>query len=169
MFTEAGAPLPSPQSITALYLPAGKVALVSVAGLFAVAKHDAPGRFPLLPKSACPRRSTDGIIEHHLDRILFNPGGVGVVAGQSVPVGDEKVRVVTVLQLNPIGERAHVIAEVQFSGGTHAAQHARFGGSCGHWRINTPVKTWMTGLKMAPRKRPPTAKSNTSAKMPMRS
>ncbi len=65
------------------------------------------------------------VVQHHLDRIGRDLAGVGVVRGQRVPVGDEEVAIVLVLQLDPVGQRAHVVAQVQFSRGAHAAEHAR--------------------------------------------
>ena len=59
-----------------------------------------------------------------IHRILPQVGGVGVIGGEGMPVGDEKVAVVVVLQAYPVVEGAHVVAEMQFAGGPHAAQHA---------------------------------------------
>ena len=56
-----------------------------------------------------------------------NLRGVGVVGGQRVPVGDEEIALVLVLQLDPVVQRAHVVAQVQLAGGAHAAQNARAG------------------------------------------
>src|SRR5437868_9626416 len=62
------------------------------------------------------------IIEHYLDGVLFNPRSVCVIARKRVPVGYKKVRIVGFLQLHPIRERPHIVAEMQLSGGAHAAQ-----------------------------------------------
>ena len=59
--------------------------------------------------------------------------GVGVVAGQRVPVGDEVEAVVLVLQRHPVAEGADEVAEVQPSGRPHARDDPRPSGlsSCG--------------------------------------
>ena len=51
--------------------------------------------------------------------------GVGVVGGERVDVGDEEVAVVVLLQVHPVFEGAHVVAEVESAGGPHAAEDAR--------------------------------------------
>ncbi len=51
---------------------------------------------------------------------------VGVVGGQRVPIGDKEKAVILVLQAHPIAQCPDVIAEVQLSGGSHAAQDAAF-------------------------------------------
>ena len=66
-------------------------------------------------------------IQRHFQRVGRNARGVGVVGGQRVQVGDEEVALVLVLQLDPVGQRAHVVAQVQLAGGAHAAEHARAG------------------------------------------
>ena len=66
-------------------------------------------------------------IQQHFDRVLFQMRGVGIVGGQCVPVGDEEKAVVLVLHADPVFERAHVVAQVQFAGRAHSAQHAFLG------------------------------------------
>ena len=61
------------------------------------------------------------VIDHDLKRVLLDAAGVGVIRGQGVPVGDEKEAVVLVLQAHPVAQGADVVAEVELSGGTHAA------------------------------------------------
>ena len=61
------------------------------------------------------------IVEHHFFNIVRDLRSVRVVGGECVPVGDEEVAVVLVLQFDPVGERAHVVAQVQLSRGSHAA------------------------------------------------
>ena len=51
--------------------------------------------------------------------------GVGVVARQRVPVGDEVEAVVLLLQRHPVAERADQVAEVQLAGRPHAGHDAR--------------------------------------------
>ena len=59
-------------------------------------------------------------------------------------VGDEEVALVlaAVLQLDPVGERAHVVAQVQLAGGTHAAQNARAGG----WIADSDILFFYSGM-----------------------
>ena len=52
--------------------------------------------------------------------------GVGEIAGQRVPVGDEIKRVVLILERDPVAERADQMAEVQPAGRTHAGHDPRF-------------------------------------------
>ena len=61
---------------------------------------------------------------------------VRVVSRQRVQVGDEEVALVlaAVLQLHPVGERAHVVAQVELAGGAHAAQNARTRGCIQRFR-----------------------------------
>ena len=63
-------------------------------------------------------------IHRHFERVLFHRGGVGVVGGERVVVGDEEVALVLVLHADPVMQRAHVVAEVQLAGRAHAAEHA---------------------------------------------
>src|SRR5438477_8901867 len=56
------------------------------------------------------------------ERGLADLRRIGVVARQRVPVGDEIVRVVFVLQLDPVLDRAEVIAEMNAAGWAEAAE-----------------------------------------------
>ncbi len=56
--------------------------------------------------------------------LLRSDGWIGVVGRQRVKVGDEEVAIVLVLELDPVVERAHVVAKVKAAGGSHAAQDA---------------------------------------------
>ncbi len=51
----------------------------------------------------------------------FQLAGVGVVGRERVVVRFEEIALVLVLQLDPVVERAHVVAQVQFACGAHAA------------------------------------------------
>ena len=51
--------------------------------------------------------------------------GVGVVAGQRVPVGDEVEAVVPVLQRRPVVQRPDQVTEVELSGRAHARNDTR--------------------------------------------
>ena len=62
-------------------------------------------------------------IGDHRHRVLFEERGVGVIAGQRVPVSDEVIALIAVLQVDPVFERAFVIAQVQFAGRAHTAKN----------------------------------------------
>ena len=47
---------------------------------------------------------------------------VFVMSGERVPVGDEEVAIVFLLELQPVGEGAEEMAEVQAAGGPHSAE-----------------------------------------------
>ncbi len=69
---------------------------------------------------------------HFVARCCAELDGVGVVGGERVVVGDEEEALVLwravfvggVLQLDPVVERAHVVAEMEPAGGSHAAEYA---------------------------------------------
>ena len=65
-------------------------------------------------------------VDGDLDGVFGDGGGVGVIAGEGVPVGDEEKAVVggIVLQVDPVLESAEVVADVQASGGAHAGENA---------------------------------------------
>ena len=63
-------------------------------------------------------------VEGDVADVLAEGRGVGVVGGEGVEVGDEEVAVVLILELNPVVERAHVVAEVEAAGGAHSAEDA---------------------------------------------
>src|ERR1700691_5767325 len=99
-----------------------------------------------------PRRQP---IERHVHRIFPNVRGVGVVSRQGVPVGDKKVAVVLMLQAHPVVEGSHVVAEMQFAGGPHAAQHAfKLRRVLNHWLDCTEKTSQMESSKT--RKKPST-------------
>ena len=83
-------------------------------------------RHPGLHKQRRPIRIEPGTepIERDIESVLFHVRGVGVIGGQGVPVGDKEITFILALQTHPVVERAHVVAQVQLAGGTHAAQHA---------------------------------------------
>jgi len=64
-------------------------------------------------------------VQRDVADVLAEGRGIGVVRRQGVEVGDEEVAVVLVLKLNPVVERAHIVAEVQAAGWAHAAKDAR--------------------------------------------
>ncbi len=63
-------------------------------------------------------------IGHVVEGVLDDLAGIGVVARQRVPVGDEVEAVVLLLQLDPVLQRANQVAQVQPSGGTHPGDDA---------------------------------------------
>ncbi len=63
-------------------------------------------------------------VEGDLADVVFEGGGVGVVGGEGVVVGDEEVTLVLVLELDPVVEGSHVVTEVESSGGAHAGEDA---------------------------------------------
>ena len=65
-----------------------------------------------------PRRQP---IQQHFDRVFFQSRRVGVVGRQRMPVGDEEEALVLVLHVDPVFERADVVAQVKFAGRAHAA------------------------------------------------
>jgi len=65
-----------------------------------------------------------------LERIFLHARGVGVVGGDAVPSPAMKKKqsyLPESCSFTQFLERAHVVAGGAFSGGTHAAQHARLG------------------------------------------
>ena len=63
-------------------------------------------------------------VQGYVADVLAQGRRVGVVGGEGVEVCDEEVAVVLVLELDPVVEGAHVVAEVQASSGPHAAENA---------------------------------------------
>src|SRR5712672_173486 len=85
------------------------------------------GDLRLQKDDALLRIETGGqVVDHDLDAVLGDSAGVGVVAGQRVPVGYEVEAVVRriVLQADPILQRAEIVADVQPAGGAHAADYS---------------------------------------------
>ncbi len=60
-------------------------------------------------------------VERHLKRIRGELRGVRVVSGQRMQVGDEEVALELVLQPDPVGQGAHVVAQVELACGAHTA------------------------------------------------
>src|SRR5271156_5171862 len=63
-------------------------------------------------------------VERHIANVLAKPRGIGIVRRQGVKVGDEKVAVILVLELDPVVKRAHVVAKMEPPSGSHAAEDA---------------------------------------------
>ncbi len=62
-------------------------------------------------------------VDGDLQGIFGDGGGVGVVGGEGVPIGDEEEAFVSgiVLEADPVLEGAEIVADVETAGGTHAA------------------------------------------------
>src|SRR5262249_5934545 len=91
-------------------------------------------------------------VQQHFYRVLLDFGGIGVVGGECMPVGDEEKTVVLVLHANPIVERADVVAQMQPAGRAHTAQHAfTMIGTWGHQiTVASAMKNASTGEISAP-------------------
>ena len=63
-------------------------------------------------------------VDQHVADVLLQARGVLVAGGEHVPVGHEEETLVLVLQLDPVAQRAVVVAQVQPPGGPHAREHA---------------------------------------------
>ncbi len=63
------------------------------------------------------------VVKHDFAAVRLDIRGVGVVRCKGVPVGDEEIALVlaAVLQLDPVGEGSHVVAQVQLARWAHAA------------------------------------------------
>src|SRR5882672_604405 len=66
-------------------------------------------------------------IQDNFQSAVGKARGVIVVRGKSVPIGDKEKAVVRILELDPVLQRANVVAEMQLAGGAHAAEDARTG------------------------------------------
>ena len=42
-------------------------------------------------------------VDHHFQRVLLDLGGIGIIGGEGMPVGDKEKTIVRLLQLHPIG------------------------------------------------------------------
>ncbi len=65
-------------------------------------------------------------IGHQAETMVLQLIGFGVTGGQSMPIGDEKITIIPVLQLNPVFQSAEVIAQVYIPGRTRAAENDLF-------------------------------------------
>src|SRR5215472_12167822 len=63
-------------------------------------------------------------VQSDLKDVLFELAGICVIGRQRMVVSDEEIALILVLQLHPVIKRAHIVAEVQFPRGTHAAKNA---------------------------------------------
>src|SRR5262252_8829613 len=93
-------------------------------------------------------------------RVFVDLRRVGVIAGERVPVGDEMVAPVNVLQLDPVFKRALVIAEVQTARRAHSADDSL------HNRSNqNPQSKWITRLRTGPKISPKTPSQSNPSKI----
>jgi hypothetical protein len=61
-------------------------------------------------------------VRHSVERRLLDPRRVGVVGGQRMPVGDEVVTAILILQLHPVADGAEVVAKVDAARRSKAAE-----------------------------------------------
>ena len=59
------------------------------------------------------------VVDEHLPDVFLQLRGVLVAGGERVPVRDEEIALVLVLQLDPVAQRAVIVAEVQRAGRPH--------------------------------------------------
>ena len=59
----------------------------------------------------------------HLPDVIFNNLRVFIVGRECMPVSDEKITLIFVLQLDPVLENTVIVTEMQPTGGAHATQH----------------------------------------------
>ena len=63
-------------------------------------------------------------VDRHRPDVLLELRGVLVAGRERMPVGDEEIAFVLVLQLDPVLQRAVVVAQMQHAGRAHTGQHA---------------------------------------------
>ena len=62
-------------------------------------------------------------VDHHVPDVLAHRTGFVVVGGERVPVGDEEIALVLVLEPHPVLQHAPVVSEMQLPGRTHPGNH----------------------------------------------
>ena len=78
--------------------------------------------FGLQEQHALIRVESDGQeISNQADRIIFQVLRIGVAGGQGMPVGDEEIAIILVLQAHPVIEGSEIVAEMDISGRTGTA------------------------------------------------
>ena len=85
-------------------------------GVFGNLGLDEEGRDPGVQPGGQP-------VDEHGLHVFLKPCGVLVTGGQRMPVGDEEIALVLVLQFHPVAQRAVKIAQMQRPRGPHAGQH----------------------------------------------
>ena len=77
-------------------------------------------------------------------RVTRELRGIGIFAGERMPIGHEVEAVVLVLQADPVTQRAHQVAEVELAGRAHPRHDVRtFGGHSSHdirTKNNGPIR-----------------------------
>ena len=73
----------------------------------------------------------------HLFHVGGDVGGVGIIAGQGVPVGHEEIGFLGVLEFHPVLEDAEVVTQMERPGGTHARNRTRTNSA--HFKIPLEV------------------------------
>ncbi len=63
-------------------------------------------------------------VESHFKDVGLDPRGISVIGGESMPVGDKEKAIVFVLEPGPVLQRSDVVANVQFTCRSHAAEYA---------------------------------------------
>ena len=63
-------------------------------------------------------------VDHHVQHRVGDDLAIVVVGGERVPVGDEEIALVLVLEPGPVHEHAAIVTEVEAPGGPHARKDA---------------------------------------------
>src|SRR5437763_12140747 len=63
-------------------------------------------------------------VNSNVQNALLHSRSVSIVRGQGMPISDEEETIIFLLQLDPVAQRAHVVAQVQLARGTHSARNA---------------------------------------------
>src|SRR5262249_18470484 len=123
-------------------------------GGFGRERWDEHGRFIRVESSGEPRSD-------HRRGVFVDCRRGGVIAGERMPIGDEMVALVYVLQLDPVFKRALVIAEVQTTRRAHSANDSL------HIRSNhcPQSKLTITRLRTGPKISPKAPSQSNPSKM----
>src|SRR3989304_8506740 len=70
-------------------------------------------------------------VDHHFADVLLDAGGVLVIGGEHVQVGDEEIAIVVILHACPLFQRAHQVADVPRPRGAVPGEDAAFLGRGG--------------------------------------
>src|SRR5271163_796565 len=87
-------------------------------------------------------------VERDIDGIFLYARSVGVIGGERVPVRNLEKAFILVLHADPVLQCADVVAEMQFAGRAHAAQHAFASWDRGRHRADRPDES-IRGFKSA--------------------
>src|SRR5271154_5466878 len=86
-------------------------------------------------------------IDRHAPGVLLELRGVLIARGQGMPIGNEEVALVLILQFDPILQRTVKISQMQLSGWAHARQHASI--LCGSTHAEGPTHKALMSCPMA--------------------